>query len=139
MLKKRLLFSLSFSIIVASLSASAQPPGAGTLSADAPRQAILFDRAWQFHQGEAAGADQPVFDDSSWRTLDLPHDWMIEGVPGPDPSAMDGPFDRKSPAGAGGAYLNGGIGWDRKTVTLPESARGRHISILFDGAYMDAD
>jgi len=139
MLKIRPLLSLVFSIIAASLSASAQSPSAVTLSTDSPRQTILFDRAWQFHLGESAGADQPVFDDSSWRTLDLPHDWMIEGVPGPDPSAMDGPFDRKSPAGFGGAYLNGGIGWYRKTFTLPESARDRHISILFDGAYMDAD
>jgi beta-galactosidase len=137
--KNQILLFLTFSAIAANLSASAQSPVAVTLSADAPRQTILFDRTWQFHQGEAAGADQLGFDDSSWRTLDLPHDWMIEGVPGPDPSAMDGPFDSKSPASFGGAYLNGGIGWYRKTFTLPESARGRHISILFDGAYMDSD
>jgi beta-galactosidase len=110
-----------------------------SLAADTPRQTIAFDRAWQFHLGDAPDAAQPGFDDSSWRTLDLPHDWMIEGVPGIDPATMDGPFDRKSPAGAGGAYLNGGMGWYRKTFTLPESARGRRISILFDGAYMDAD
>ena len=139
MKKNRLLLSLGFSILTANLSASAQTPGAVPLSADVPRQTILFDRAWQFHQGEAAGADQPGFDDSSWRTLDLPHDWMIEGVPGADPSAMDGPFDKKSPASFGGAYLNGGIGWYRKTFTLPESARGRRVAILFDGAYMDSD
>lgn len=138
-IKIRPLLFLVFSTITTHVSASASSPGAVVFSADTPRQAILFDRAWQFYQGEAAGADQSVFDDSSWRTLDLPHDWMIEGVPGPDPSAMDGPFDKKSPAGDGGAYLNGGIGWYRKTFTLPESARGRHISILFDGAYMDAD
>jgi hypothetical protein len=63
MIKKQFFLSLSFSIIAASFSASAQSPGAVTLSADAPRQTILFDRAWQFHQGEAAGADQPDFDD----------------------------------------------------------------------------
>jgi beta-galactosidase len=139
MIKNRFLLSLSFSAILAGPLASAQSPGAVALSADAPRQTILFDRAWQFHQGEVTGADQPIFDDSSWRTLDLPHDWMIEGVRGPDLSAMDGPFDNKSPAGADGGYLTGGIGWYRKTFTLPESAHGRHISILFDGAYMDAD
>jgi len=139
MINKRFFLSLGFFAIAACLSASAQSSAAVTLSADAPRQTILFDRTWQFHQGEETGADQPGFDDSSWRTLDLPHDWMIEGVPGSDSSAMDGPFDRKSPASFGGAYLNGGIGWYRKTFTLPESARGRHIAILFDGAYMDAD
>jgi beta-galactosidase len=64
---------------------------------------------------------------------------MIEGVPGPDPSTMDGPFDKSSPAEAGGAYMNGGIGWYRKTFTLPASDKGREITLLFDGAYMNAD
>jgi hypothetical protein len=44
----RLLLSFSFTVISAGLSASAQTPGAMALSADAPRQTILFDRAWQF-------------------------------------------------------------------------------------------
>ncbi len=139
MIRKRFFHCLVFSGFAAGLPALAQSPGSVPFSADAPRQTILFDRAWQFYQGDAPGADQPLFDDSSWQTLDLPHDWMIEGVPGPDPSAMDGHFDKNSPAGAGGAYLDGGVGWYRKTFTLPESARGRHISIFFDGAYMDAD
>ena len=64
---------------------------------------------------------------------------MIEGVPGANAADMEGPFDRSSLAGAGGAYLNGGIGWYRKTFTLPASAKGREITLLFDGAYMNAD
>ena len=106
---------------------------------DRPRVVASFDRAWKFHLGEATGADQTTFDDKSWRTLDIPHDWMIEGVPGADQAKMDGPFDPKSPAGADGAFLDGGIGWYRKTFTLPASAKGKQITILFDGAYMDAD
>ncbi len=120
-------------------SAAAQPAGLARLAASSPRDTILFDRDWRFHQGEAPGADQPAFSDASWRILDLPHDWMIEGVTGPDPSTMDGPFDSKSPAGDGGGYLNGGVGWYRKTFTLPASFRGRRVAILFDGAYMDSD
>jgi beta-galactosidase len=139
MIRKRFLLFILFPGLAVCLSALAESPIAVPLSADAPRQTILFDRDWQFHLGDAPAADQPLFDDSSWRTLDLPHDWMIEGVPGSDPSAMDGPFDSKSPAGADGGYLNGGIGWYRKTFTLPQTARGRRVSILFDGAYMDAD
>src|ERR1700735_4907622 len=38
-----------------------------------------FDRQWKFIKGDAADADSPQFDDRSWRTLDLPHDWSIEG------------------------------------------------------------
>jgi beta-galactosidase len=107
------------------------------LSAE-PRDVASFDRAWKFHLGDAAGADQPGFDDASWRALDIPHDWMIAGVTGQDPSTMDGPFDQKSLAGAGGAYLNGGIGWYRKTFTLPASSKGKRVVILFDGAYMNS-
>ena len=52
---------------------------------------------------------------------------------------MDGPFDKGSPAGAGGAYLDGGVGWYRKTFTLPAADQGKEITLLFDGAYMNAD
>jgi beta-galactosidase len=114
-------------------------PAALAQAADSLRQRILFDRDWRFHLGDAPGADAPGFDDSGWRTLSIPHDWMIEGVPGANPADMEGPFDKDSKAGAGGAYLNGGIGWYRKTFTLPASAQGRDITLLFDGAYMNAD
>ncbi len=106
------------------------------------RSVDSFDRGWKFHLGDADGAEQADFDDSSWRGLDIPHDFMIEGVPNPDPAKaakMEGPFDPASPAGAGGGYLNGGVAWYRKTFSLPDSAKGRRITILFDGAYMDSD
>ena len=104
-----------------------------------PRQRILFDRDWRFQLGDVPGADSPAYDDSTWRKLNLPHDWMIEGVKGADPAAMDGPFDKNSPAGAGGAYLDGGIGWYRKTFTMPPQSQGKEVTLLFDGAYMNAD
>jgi beta-galactosidase len=134
----------ALSFLLLSLSLLGGSAFAATSSAPVPisgdaRQTILFDSTWKFHVGEATGAEALGFDDSSWRAVDLPHDWMIEGVPGADPAAMEGPFDKKSPAGAGGAYLNGGIGWYRKTFTLPDSAKGKRIAILFDGAYMDSD
>jgi beta-galactosidase len=114
-------------------------PGPSTGPQTSPRMVESFDRGWKFHLGEAPGAEQPAFDDSAWRAVDLPHDWMIEGVPGADPSKMEGPFDPKSPAGPGGGYLNGGIGWYRKTFTVPDTSKGKRVSILFDGAYMDVD
>lgn len=116
-----------------------RPAGAQPAPAGGPRQTILFDRDWRFHAGEAEGADQPGFADAAWRSLDLPHDWMIEGVPGADPATMAGPFDEKSPAGAGGGYLNGGVGWYRKTFTVPDTFRGQQVTVLFDGAYMDSE
>ncbi len=103
------------------------------------RQPILFDRDWRFRTGDAPGAEAPGFDDSAWRQLSLPHDWMIEGVQSANPADMDGPFDRRSPAGPGGAYLDGGIGWYRKTFTMPAADQGKEITLLFDGAYSNAD
>jgi beta-galactosidase len=86
-----------------------------------------FCDAWQFNLGDLPGAEAPAFDDSTWRTLDLPHDWSIEQ-----------PFDPKMPGGPSVGYLPGGIGWYRKAFTIPESDRGRKVVIDFDGVYMDS-
>ena len=42
---------------------------------------ISFDENWLFHRGDADGAQAPSFEDSSWRQLDVPHDWRIEDLP----------------------------------------------------------
>jgi len=107
----------------------------------------LFDVGWRFHRGDAAGAEQPAFDDSGWRTLDLPHDWSIEDLPSlPKESTAEaakrivsGPFDSEAPGGQHTGFTVGGIGWYRKHFTLPENTESREISIQFDGVYMDAD
>ena len=107
----------------------------------APRRDENFDRDWKFYRGEAPGADQPGFDDTSWRALDLPHDWSIE-VPANVPQkagSQEGPFDKNSPAGNSGGYLDGGVGWYRKTFVPPASAPGEQFTILFDGTYENAD
>jgi beta-galactosidase len=41
----------------------------------------LFDSDWRFLRGDATGAENSAFDDSQWRTLDVPHDWSIEDLP----------------------------------------------------------
>ena len=88
---------------------------------------VSFDSAWRFHQGDVTGAQATTYDDSSWTLLDVPHDWSITL-----------PFTQNSPAGAGGGYLNGGVGWYRKTFTLPASAAGQKLFVQFDGVYMDS-
>ena len=102
------------------------------------RELVSFDRAWKFHLGESVGAEKTDFKDSNWRSLDIPHDWMIAGVVGKNTNDMEGPFDKHSPAADSGAYLNGGVGWYRKTFKLSEADKGKQISILFDGAYMNS-
>jgi beta-galactosidase len=97
-------------------------------AAEAPREIIRLDRDWRFHLGEVKSGQTPSLDDSAWRKLDVPHDWSIEG-----------PFDPQSPAGSGGGYLNGGIGWYRKTFATAAAWKDRRVTIEFDGAYMDSD
>jgi beta-galactosidase len=95
-----------------------------TAGATEGRQRQSFDAGWRFHLGDMTGAERPDWSDASWRPLDLPHDWSIEG-----------PYDERAPTGGSGGYLPTGIGWYRKTFTLPESDRGRQVSIQFDGVY----
>ncbi len=87
---------------------------------------VSFDAAWKFHLGDVTGAQATTYDDSSWTSLDVPHDWSISL-----------PFTQNSPAGGGGGYLNGGTGWYRKTFTLPAST-GQRVFVQFDGVYMDS-
>lgn len=87
-----------------------------------------FNNGWKFNLGEATDASSEKFDDTKWRTLNLPHDWSIEL-----------PFDSTSPTGVGGAALRGGTGWYRKTFTLPVADKGKNIFIDFDGVYRNSE
>lgn len=86
-----------------------------------------FNSGWKFNRGDVSGADKATFDDSKWKTLDLPHDWSIELA-----------FNSNSPGGSGNGFLDGGIGWYRKTFTLDPSAADKKILIAFDGVYMNS-
>ena len=86
-----------------------------------------FNDGWKFYRGDATGADQPTFNDTSWRSLSVPHDWSSELT-----------FNTNSPSGHGGGLLDGGIGWYRKTFTLDASYSGQQIRIEFDGVYMNS-
>ena len=111
------------SLLTLLLAACCQP--ATALAGD--RTTISFDRDWRFHLGEVASGQQRNCNDASWRQLDVPHDWSIEG-----------PFDPHSPGGEGGGYRDGGIGWYRKTFATPPEAKDRRVWIEFDGVYMDS-
>ncbi|PYO26141.1 MAG: glycoside hydrolase family 2, partial [Gemmatimonadetes bacterium] len=99
-----------------------------TAAAQGQRATLAFDRAWRFHLGDVAAAQDPTFDDSGWRTLDLPHDWSIEGT-----------FSDTNPAGPSGGALPGGVGWYRKTFSVAERDTGRLLSVEFDGVYRNSE
>lgn len=92
------------------------------------RTVLDFDTDWKFYKGEANGAEAIAFNDADWRSLDVPHDWSIEG-----------PYDRGNATGRGGGYLPAGIGWYRKTFTLPAAGAARKHFIQFDGVMANSD
>src|SRR5436189_450460 len=92
------------------------------------RQAANFDQGWRFHLGDVPGAQDPAFADASWRALDLPHDWSIEG-----------PFSEQNPAGVAGGALPGGVGWYRKSFVVPRSDSGKLVFVEFDGVYRNSE
>ena len=84
-----------------------------------------FNDNWKFYLGDASGAEEPAFNDSSWDQVNLPHDYSIEQEYSASMEAESG-------------YLPGGTGWYRKNFTLDESTAGKEIRIDFGGVYMDS-
>lgn len=92
------------------------------------RDRKLFNEGWKFQLGDHTGANNPAFNDASWRTLNLPHDWSIEGK-----------FDKANPAKPEGGALPTGIAWYRKSFSVPASFTGKNVSITFDGVYQHSE
>jgi len=72
--------------------------------------------------GETVSYTQRDFDDRSWRQLNLPHDWGIEGS-----------FKQEYP-GETGKLPWWGVGWYRKHFNASASERGRQFYLDIDGA-----
>ena len=96
-------------------------------AASQPRTVFSADADWKFFLGDPAGAESSGFNDGSWRTVTIPHDWSIEGT-----------VDKKNPTGSGGGFYPAGIGWYRKTFTAPANWKGKRVSVEFDGCSEDA-
>ncbi len=47
-----------------------------------PRTRLLFDFGWYFHRGDLANGQNAMPDASSWKPVNLPHDWSIKDLPG---------------------------------------------------------
>ena len=86
------------------------------------RAEISLNRHWRFTRDDQPDAWYKGWDDSGWREVTLPHDWSVEE-----------PFSTAYSSGTG--YLSGGVGWYRTTFTLPEEARGKRVTVIFDGVY----
>tara|TARA_R110000868_G_scaffold306734_1_gene568054 strand:- start:85686 stop:88100 length:2415 start_codon:yes stop_codon:yes gene_type:complete len=97
-------------------------------SRDDVRKTQDFTKGWEFTLDEIISVNEVNKEGISWRALNLPHDWSIEGEFSPD-----------HPATVGGGALPGGVGWYKKRFFVPESDSSKHISIRFDGIYMNSD
>jgi beta-galactosidase len=129
---------------------------AGSVSAQ--RSQINIDQNWKFAFGHAANPDKDFnystktifsksggaagtaidarFNDSSWRTLNLPHDWAVEL-----PFVKVDNFDVESHGykPVGGLFPATSIGWYRKHFTVAKADSGGRFQLQFDGVFRDAN
>jgi beta-galactosidase/beta-glucuronidase len=89
------------------------------------RQLTRFNNDWKFRRGIDTDASARTLDIADWETVSLPHDWSIEG-----------PFDARWASATG--YLPGGLGWYRKSFTVPDNWLSGKIYIHFDGIYCNS-
>jgi len=120
-----------------------------------------FDLNWQFHKGNIAmkrsikaggqgGLTDPnvkvitkdttidyidvksatIFYPKDWQIINVPHDWVVENSFINDDSLGSQP--------AGNGYLPTGIGFYRKEFEIPETDKGKKISIEFDGIFRNS-
>lgn len=85
-----------------------------------------INSSWKFNKGDLEQAALESFDDSDWRTVDLPHDWSVEGPYSPHNASATG-------------YLPGGIAWYRKNIGIPESRQDQKAYIYFEGIYRNGE
>ncbi|MDP5198187.1 glycoside hydrolase family 2 TIM barrel-domain containing protein [Flavobacterium sp. DG2-3] len=89
---------------------------------------VSFNADWSFHLNDSIIDKDTIGTATKWRTLNVPHDWSIEGK-----------FDEKSPGGYGGGSLNGGLGWYKKTFKVAAQDSTKVTSITFDGVYRNSE
>nr|CEH40222.1 Truncated beta-galactosidase [Xanthomonas citri pv. citri] len=114
-----------------------RPQGSAT---DAGGQWLDLDDGWRFHAGDvpfprllgqdetyangkagrAWGAAAPEFDDTGWRQLQVPHDFVLEQPVRADANVAQG-------------YRPRGIAWYRRTFRLEEAVRDQAVELRLDG------
>lgn len=93
-----------------------------TLSAKATspeRQRVNINRTWKFYLGDAAGAEQPQFDDSAWAPTNLPHSFSIPYFMWKD--------------------VYHGYGWYRKVIQVDKNWKNKRIGIEFEGSFIETE
>lgn len=100
---------------------------------------LSFDDEWKFMRDSVPGAEASSYNDSNWRTIDLPHDWSIENFADSDNDDQIGPFTKTSEGGIATGNVKGGTAWYRKHFVADNAFRNKHVVLRFDGVYMIAN
>ncbi|MBR3458993.1 MAG: hypothetical protein IKH16_12705, partial [Selenomonadaceae bacterium] len=125
--------------------------------AQSVREKVRLDEGWKFAFGNAAdpqkdfgcgteyfnyltkansihneGPYSPKFDDSTWKEVCVPHDYVTTL-----PYAREASHSHGYKT-VGYKYPETSVGWYRKTIHIPESDLGKHIALQFDGIFRDA-
>ena len=66
-----------------------------------------FNQNWNFKLGDHPTAIESNFNTADWRTLQLPHDWSIEGA-----------FNKDNPTKQAQAFLPAGMGESETILTM---------------------
>ena len=99
---------------------------------------------WKFEKGQNEEAFRDLFDDSSWETVSVPHDWAIYG-----------PFDKEidkqlikivqngeevatEKTGRTGALPHIGQAWYRNKFSVSSEEKDKKVILSFDGAMSEA-
>lgn len=96
-------------------------------SENSNRRLYKLNTDWRFQLGDGLAFSNDTFNDSSWRLLNIPHDWSVEGV-----------YDTIYGTDWQSGYLPAGIGWYRKELILKEDPTAHTIELQFDGVYMNS-
>lgn len=131
-------------------------------AAQGPRETLLLDDQWQFALGDASspgrdfgrgteyfnyltkaasihneGPYSPKFNaqkwGADWRTVNLPHDWVVDL-----PFALEASHSHGYKT-VGWKYPQTSVGWYRKTITLEPSDTVRHLLLRFDGIFRNSE
>ncbi len=92
------------------------------------RSRIDFTEDWKSYLCDNEKYAMPECDDTAWRSLNLPHDWSIEGS-----------FSKDHPAKINGGALPTGTGWYRKHFTVDNTWKDKQVFIDFDGIYRNSE
>jgi beta-galactosidase len=135
------------------LAAAPDRVSAAATPAIAPREQLLFDFGWKFQFGNGVDPAKDLgfgfgqgdfaktgdfdfakakFDDSKWRTLNLPHDWAVEL-----PFVRDEEQTSHGFKPIGRRYPESSVGWYRREFEIPAGDAGKRVSVDFDGAFRD--